>query len=54
MQRHYPPRIVEVIQPTEFVNDLDLQARIVNSRMMHDYVSVLLVFCLLLIISVVA
>lgn len=49
----YPPRIVEMIAPTEFVNDLDLQERIADSKMERDYVSVLFACSLLLIIVVI-
>lgn len=53
MKRHYPPRIMEVIAPAGFVEDLDLQERLVDDKMTRDYVSVMFISCLLLIIIVI-
>ncbi len=53
MKRYAPPKIVEIIAPAEFVDDEDMQWRIVEDRMMRDYASVLVICCLLLIVVVI-
>lgn len=46
------PAIIEIIPPTEFVEDEDFQWLMVDSRMTHDYMSVLGVCAFILIIVV--
>ena len=50
---NYPPRIAEIIAPTPFVEDLDLQEKIVDDKMTRDYVVVMFICTLLLIIMVI-
>jgi len=47
-----PPRVAEVMTPTPFLEDEDLQERVVNNKMLHDYTVVLLICTMLLIITV--
>lgn len=47
-----PPRIRGVIAPTEFVQDEDLQQRIVDSKMTRDYAVLLLVCSVFLILAI--
>ena len=47
-----PPRIKAILPPLEFVQDEELQWKMVDDRMTRDYVSVLLVSTLLLIIVI--
>lgn len=48
----YPAKVTEIVQSTEFYQDEDLQERVVNNKMLHDYTVVLLICSLLLIITV--
>ena len=50
---NYPPRIAEIIAPTGFVDDLELQQKIVDDKMTRDYVSIMFVCTLLLIVVVI-
>jgi len=47
-----PPRVAEVMTPAPFLEDEDLQERVVNNKMLHDYTVVLLICTMLLIITV--
>jgi hypothetical protein len=47
-----PPRVTEVMTPAPFLEDEDLQERVVNNKMLHDYTVVLLICTMLLIITV--
>jgi len=48
----YPLPIKEIVTTTEFYQDEDLQEKIIDSKMTHDYV-VLMFICSLLLIVVV-
>jgi len=47
-----PPRIKEMIAPTAFLEDEELQWKIVDDKMTRDYAKLLLVCSVLLIIVV--
>lgn len=53
MKRYFPPRIKEFITPAGFVDDLELQQKLVDDRMTRDYVSVMFVCCLILIVVII-
>jgi hypothetical protein len=48
----FPPRVKEMIAPTAFVEDEELQWKIVDDKMMMDYAKLLLVCSIFLIIVV--
>jgi hypothetical protein len=52
-QRNLPPAIKEIIAPTEFLDDEDFQWQMVDSKMTHDYASILLLCSLLMIVVVI-
>jgi hypothetical protein len=52
MKQYYPPRIKEIIAPAGFVDDLELQQKIVDDKMTRDYVSLMFACSLLLIVAV--
>jgi hypothetical protein len=50
---NYPPAIKEIIAPAEYLADEDFQWQMVDSKMTHDYASVLLICSLLMIMVVI-
>ena len=43
-----PPKIKEVITPTEFIDDLELVERVVYEKMMTAYVTILFISSIIL------